>query len=104
SLIFFLFTLPSPPDFYTLSLHDALPILLRVSADAAHPLGSGRMSDQIKAASFDARLPSLSLHPPLPAWLARRLLDPGEEVALVQIGRAHVWTPVTFRSRMPSSA
>src|SRR2546428_5959165 len=28
----------------------------------------------------------------------------GLAVVSVQIGRAHVWTPVTIRSRMPSSA
>src|SRR5262245_37585947 len=53
------------------------------------------MSDPIHGGSFDARLPAYSVqHPPLPVWLARRLLRGGEEVALVRGPR---WNPSSER-------
>lgn len=42
------------------------------------------MSDQFQTERFDARAPAISRpFPPLPAWLARRLLRPGEEITWV---------------------
>src|SRR5688500_19670871 len=77
----FLQELP-PPPLLTLSLHDALPIF-RVQALVALCFTRRVVVDH----AID--------HLPVPV-VARRDLP--------QIGRAHVCTPVTLSSRMPSSA
>src|SRR5699024_12585124 len=77
--LLFFFPDPATTDIYTLSLHDALPILRH-------------------------RKETLSLDTerlPMPVTVAVRGLH---TVSPSEIGRAHVRTPVTFRSRMPSSA
>src|SRR5207248_11100377 len=86
---------------YTLSLHDALPIYLSVTSDLA--------SKQFKITvlpldrSFEKKLQAADpdhltdVIPTFPMSAAPQTLDD-------EIGRAHVLTPVTVRSRMPSSA
>src|SRR5206468_12547045 len=83
---------PSPSTFYPLSLHDALPISLR--------LGSGNClfdspSSSYASASGLAFRDTRQRRPIAGPWPCRHKK---------QIGRAHVCTPVTIRSRMPSSA
>ena len=77
SILFFNDT--ATPEIYTLSLHDALPIcngFLKLAKEFA------LVRDY--ATRLDLRASSLSQH--------------------AEIGRAHVCTPVTSLSRMPSSA
>src|SRR5438874_5264686 len=38
TLVFFFFNDPAPPEIYTLSLHDALPIYTRTSSASAEPM------------------------------------------------------------------
>src|SRR5437879_13058954 len=78
SLSFASFKAPATSYIYTLSLHDALPISFRPLL----PRGDGHAG----------LIFELALHALL---VARRRKE---------IGRAHVWTPVTDVSRMPSSA
>src|SRR5699024_12780156 len=75
------FAATPPPAVHTLSLHDALPIF---------------WADQLRTR---LGIPEFGLSPlGAEGSLLGRALSVGE------IGRAHVRTPVTFRSRMPSSA
>src|SRR4051794_41549884 len=74
---FFFFNDTATTEIYTLSLHDALPISGDLTRDVGgERLGSGRLGRS-----------------PLRAQLGS-----------AEIGRAHVCTPVTRPSRMPSSA
>src|SRR5258707_4659610 len=93
---FFFFNDTATTEIYTLSLHDALPIFCR-----GNDAGRDRWRETIRA--------------PLPCWLAcwraahRCPQHNARPVGVVlrasmKIGRAHVWTPVTPISRMPSSA
>src|SRR2546427_5289279 len=75
---FFFFNDTATTEIYTLSLHDALPISYLAPADVA---------------ALAAALPS--------GASATRL---GELGRVYEIGIAHVCTPVTVKSRMPSSA
>src|SRR2546430_13722622 len=77
-LPFFFFNDTATTEIYTLSLHDALPIS-RPSPGASSSRG---------------RDPRLRRYSARPAGGRRR----------TEIGRAHVWTPVTVQSRIPSSA
>src|SRR5207249_10684411 len=96
-------TATTPPP--TLSLHDALPICraelpLHRQVHRRH----GRRSRRPLRDGGDLRLRERALRgrrpsAPRPRLGALRLSLPDGE-----IGRAHVRTPVTFRSRMPSSA
>src|SRR5205823_14007861 len=92
------YTPPPPPHTYTLSLHDALPIyharsdLVNLYGVAIHqPRGLARDPEQLP---LHGRLRGLSL---------ASGFQPGG-AGLDEIGRAHVRTPVTSLSRMPSSA
>src|SRR3989442_10076929 len=81
---FFFFNDTATTEIYTLSLHDALPIWdkRRRWADDV-PTGAGAS--------------------PREAGEGRRL-SPASRGLAPEIGRAHVLTPVTSASRMPSSA
>src|SRR5215471_5809266 len=53
------------------------------------------MSDQFRSEPFESRLAKISLRNPLlPAWLARRLLEPDEEITYVRGPR---WSPAWER-------
>ena len=84
---FFFFNDTATTEIYTLSLHDALPIWLRyfVLSEFYVTLSSSR---QLLGTMRAVMQHDLSAG-------CKRLLG---------IGRAHVWTPVTATSRMPSSA
>src|SRR5699024_12325861 len=90
---------PLPPTtlIYTLSLHDALPIsaytmsetaLKNYTKKAEEIVGKEKADEIREKAQADAQLAV-----PQPVKAKSN-----------EIGRAHVCTPVTFRSRMPSSA
>src|SRR5699024_12883004 len=72
---------------YSLSLHDALPIF-----GACAGCGGGAGADGAGRLGCAA------------ARLLRAQARGSVAGSPSEIGRAHVWTPVTFRSRMPSSA
>src|SRR5260221_2005762 len=83
---FFFFNDTATTEIYTLSLHDALPISRRRGL-SAHFHARGGHRDE----------------------MARRLdqcerSEKRDAVGWRQIRRAHVWTPVTQRTRIPSSA
>src|SRR5699024_12827693 len=90
---------------YTLSLHDALPIWTRRAA--RWQFGAvEQVTDRVRAFLCDVHVRGLvpaGRHVAggevLMTWLLAVMLLP-----LLEIGRAHVCTPVTFRPRMPSSA
>src|SRR5690242_19972090 len=100
---------PPPPAIYTLSLHDALPISSRRGArshDHHRPpadalRGRARPQDRVvggarcRDRAARGRSDGSRRAPDLPR--GRAAADP-------EIGRAHVRTPVTCQSRMPSSA
>src|SRR5207237_9243676 len=85
--IFFFFNDTSTTDIYTLSLHDALPICAADSTVVVKADGLAAGKGVIVAPSR-----------PAAEQAVRELMNGGE------IGRAHVRTPVTLESRMPSSA
>src|SRR3712207_9290165 len=96
--IFFFFNDTATTEIYTLSLHDALPIFppdgtLRARGDRADP---GRRLPR-RGLPGRRRPRRGAAVGPRPRRGARRGDDD-------QIGRAHVRTPVTPISRMPSSA
>src|SRR3712207_9471962 len=82
-------------EIYTLSLHDALPIYPAVG------VGVGRGAGDVVQPAGE-RLPDLVLDGLGAGELLDRLAHVGP--VLLEIGRAHVCTPVTPISRMPSSA
>src|SRR5699024_11808995 len=94
---------------YTLSLHDALPILIgivRFFLGKRRDLDGmihhkGRLDQMLLHEFFKEQIQDLALLMPL---LIFHMMLLREGSRLLQIGRAHVCTPVTFRPRMPSSA
>ena len=92
---FFFFNDTATTEIYTLSLHDALPIYMKVGTAISEfieryvrYIGGGTVwftKSFIWPYFIDYRTPNVFFF-------------------LFQIGRAHVWTPVTDVSRMPSSA
>src|SRR5699024_12833083 len=93
----------APTNIYTLSLHDALPIYKYHESD-----GINDYVAQKGTGSVELSLSILDMTEALAAELLGRkenedgIMLVGESTT--QIGRAHVCTPVTFRSRIPSSA
>src|SRR5262249_22002948 len=54
--------------------------------------GSDPMSEHIQGERHDVPAPDVTLkYPPLPAWLARHLLRPGEDIVLVRGPRFSPW-------------
>src|SRR5262249_60905169 len=93
SLLPLFFHAPATTETYTLSLHDALPIL-------------GAMGQPLKAAlaiDWKAALDPLAHTVPSSEEELLCAFNQRCQVA-IEIGRAHVLTPVTDQSRMPSSA
>src|SRR5207248_10638566 len=80
--LFFFFNDTPTTEIYTLSLHDALPIC-----------GMGFYYLELRAGKL-VRLEEYAIGDADLAYIVQRS----------EIGRAHVLTPVTVRSRMPSSA
>src|SRR5206468_12588325 len=98
------------PSLYPLSLHDALPIFdVRVVAVGGLVLDV-RGRDRDAAGALLGRFVDLVISGEgRPAGLGQDLGDGCRQrrLAMVhvpdrEIGRAHVWTPVTIKSRMPS--
>src|SRR5262249_62102155 len=86
---------PAPTAIYTLSLHDALPICHdRAPGHGGSVLGHARGRSAVHAR------PHVRGQSPGRGGGHRRDRRTGGE----EIGRAHVLTPVTDQSRMPSSA
>src|SRR3712207_7317355 len=85
--VVFFFNDTATTEIYTLSLHDALPIL--VVAPAAVGSRRGRAEDRALLAAGVGRRGG------------RR--GGGSLAGVIEIGRAHVWNPVTPKTRMPSS-
>src|SRR5439155_25365593 len=90
----FFFPPPAPPALYTLSLHDALPIFCSLVSRTWRS-AARRPAREIISRSSDTTSTSLGVGS-----------SSVDECATnrIQIGRAHVLTPVTWPSRMPSSA
>src|SRR5207249_11787784 len=104
------FNRPLTSEIYTLSLHDALPIL---DAELEF-VGVGRAgksfveSDELLGIKIEERLIE-RLHAVLAGASGDGVMNQArfvrvDDAIANEIGRAHVLTPVTFRSRMPSSA
>src|SRR5205823_12513512 len=99
----------APTPVYTLPLHDALPIFRR-GERVALVLPQRPETAIAYMAIFQMGALALPLsHLFGPEALEYRLDHAQASVAIVEpttleIGRAHVWTPVTSLSRMPSSA
>src|SRR3712207_9545344 len=97
----FFFNDTTTRDIYTLSLHPAIPISEAVEG-AIPPLAVAAAAVDVRAVrvalpDLDQRVPHrLPLGVEDPPGQVRHLAD--------EIGRAHVRTPVTPISRMPSSA
>src|SRR5439155_25900056 len=97
SVVVFSSTDPAATDIYTLSLHDALPI--SASEPTVEPeriwsvLGLAGLKDGVVAVG--AVLATVT---------ESNAAVPSTVPSLGEIGRAHVWTPVTWPKRMPSSA
>src|SRR5262249_56736227 len=100
---------PASRYIYSLSLHDALPIYVLGGLKPA----TRRWLDQVAAnlaSGKPARPPARKVMPG--TRLLREWQGVPYEVLIAEqgvlfrgeIGRAHVWTPVTDQSRMPSSA
>src|SRR5688572_33493128 len=93
ALFLVLFIDTPTPEIYTLSLHDALPIFRAIefamhdTRTGTHPLHFAAAQDTFAACAV--------------AMCQRTFHDDGDDL---QIGRAHVRTPVTVKSRMPSCA
>ena len=85
-LCFFFFNDTATTEIYTLSLHDALPIFFRFLFSAF----VFRFSFFVFSFQF--------------SFFVFRFSFSETFAETHQIGRAHVWTPVTATSRMPSSA
>ena len=84
---FFFFNDTATTEIYTLSLHDALPISIWVP-----PIWNW-FPMKSEASCFTMLCAK-------PQWILLSL----NIFLSIEIGRAHVWTPVTQWSRMPSSA
>src|SRR5207248_11652393 len=100
------YTRPTPHVTSSLSLHDALPIL---ASPRARP--TELHSETHRGASNENGHAAVHCAPAYPADTLVRARARGIYAARVdtrslafEIGRAHVSTPVTVRSRMPSSA
>src|SRR5205823_13602134 len=96
---------PSPPVSSPLSLHDALPIYIHgIHVESLLDFGTQGLRPRLCPVDPDAQRTF--------AWiqaLTDKLISDIEHVRWrhhddVEIGRAHVLTPVTSLSRMPSSA
>src|SRR2546427_7146007 len=100
SSFLFFFNDTATTEIYTLSLHDALPIsrghLARLTTPRAQE--GVQVIAKVKIASAVRRLRGKDA--PLIAGLWHR----PNSLSANEIGRAHVWTPVTVKSRMPSSS
>src|SRR5207249_10192143 len=95
---------PLTPELYTLSLHDALPIFARPGRVVRRR--GGRLQLRLRPVGGPrARLRAGSRRRAGAGHRRGPQPDrPRAGILLAKIGRAHVSTPVTFRSRMPSSA
>src|SRR5205823_12975465 len=103
----FLFHAPANTDIHPLSLHDALPIwMAREHSLFCHPRYPVQRNifqnyaESIAAGDFDRRNCDMD-------WSAAKIPAASSGDAAQsqgEIGRAHVLTPVTSLSRMPSSA
>src|SRR5687767_15958185 len=96
-IIFFSFNEPSTTEIYTLSLHDALPIYAAL-VGAVHGDDRRGLGQSVAFQDLDPRADEERRQ------LGRERRAAGENELHAQIGRAHVRTPVTSLSRMPSSA
>src|SRR5699024_11480442 len=100
---------PAPTRRHPLPLHDALPIYRELTHPAHHdapvtPLIWGVAGASLLCLVTDCRCKRLRLHL-CSSGAAWRLVTSGIGMfRVVEIGRAHVWTPVTFRWRMPCSS
>src|SRR5690606_42026933 len=95
----------TPSHTYALSLHDALPISVAADLDVEDPprCPPADLLERVR----DRLLPRRAAR--LAAQQADhvdqlRLAGHRDPVAVAEIGRAHVRTPVTGKSRMPASA
>src|SRR5205085_12602163 len=100
SLCLFSLNVPATTDISTLSLHDALPIFIdRVREAGYQPHVTRGTTRTIVAAVGSGRRHEIE---------ALRVAPGVEDVVQIaqptENGRAHVRTPVTVKSRMPSSA
>src|SRR5262249_61967386 len=89
---------PAGAPAHPLSLHDALPIF---KALAREPAGGLIFPPDTFTAAHRKLIIELAAHYHMPALYASRLFA-AEGGKIKQIGRAHVCTPVTDPSRMPS--
>ena len=103
--VFFFFNDTATTEIYTLSLHDALPISPDYEFIVTDDCYGWLKYDERFCEEIAFLLTHLhtSSYFRRKLWLfeCRPLTYSGD---LWQIGRAHVWTPVTRSSRMPSSA
>ena len=105
SVFFFFFNDPATTEIYTLSLHDALPIWFCCISKLCHVF----FHTQLCIMKIQKNRGKRPRH-----WTVVRGRNPKFTISSkgplilsppsFQIGRAHVWTPVTDVSRMPSSA
>ena len=104
---FFFFNDTATTEIYTLSLHDALPIYLHLTDDQGWRI---EIKSWPKLTSIGA---STEVGGGPGGFYTqedyREIIDYAQAryitiVPEIEIGRAHVWTPVTPISRMPSSA
>ena len=112
--LFFFFNETATTEFYTLSLHDALPIQARKRVSMCKPWSyfDFAFEENIFSGLWKLRWIIIywliPLHLPKRWYLAQKPQKPSRLCARISrifgIGRAHVWTPVTATSRMPSSA
>src|SRR5439155_27351949 len=95
------------PHIYTLSLHDALPILFLQPCLQGFAIPPGQEIEYAAALQIDQdRAVALALAdgPVIDADHPRRQQRLGWSASMTEIGRAHVGTPVTSLARRPSSA
>src|SRR5260370_28195006 len=101
----FFFNDTATTEIYTLSLHDALPILAIAPLVLLRLIAGLWVIDTVSLAVPVTVTPS-----GLVPWsVAVLVIEPASmsacvRVAVPEVGRAHVCTPVTLDSRMPSSA
>src|SRR5204862_8322993 len=92
----------APAGLSSLSLHDALPIFAQL---VPHPRGKRRVRASVPIRGICVQVGELNEE--LGRVPVHRILDEDRDSAeffIQHIGRAHVSTPLTYRSRMPSSA
>ena len=96
--VHFFFNDTATTEIYTLSLHDALPIWAKILSTIASDIWSQTLSGCPAETDSEVKIIFYS-----PIWKSLISINHYWKFSL-KIGRAHVWTPVTRSSRMPSSA